>query len=134
MNDEIVKELRELSDSLPDPAILARGFDEVPAAIVMIDEQGDIYFINRQTELLFGYLREEVLGGPLSQLVPEELRARHDEHLKRYMLNPRSRSMGVGLQLKGRKKNGATFSVEINLGPFRTKKGLFVVATIVVKE
>lgn len=129
--ENIVGELRDLAEQLPDPAIIARAFDYVPLAILIVDDQGMLYFINKQIELLFDCERAEVLGTPVDVFVPEDLRDRHIKHRSGFAVNPRPRSMGAGLKLQAQKKNGIRFPVEINLGPFNTKRGVFTVATIV---
>jgi PAS domain S-box-containing protein len=129
--ESIVGELSILAEHLPDPAIIARAFDHVPSAVLIVDDAGTLYFVNQQIEVLFGYERSEVIGKPVDIFVPEDLRDRHIKHRSGFAISPRPRSMGAGLKLQAQKKNGIRFPVEINLGPFNTKRGVFTVATIV---
>lgn len=129
--ESITTELRDLADTLPDPAIIARAFDHVPSAVLIVDDAGILYFVNQQIEVLFGYERAEVIGKPVDIFVPTDLRDRHIKHRSGFAISPRPRSMGAGLKLQAQKKNGIKFPVEINLGPFNTKRGVFTVATIV---
>src|SRR5262245_54810035 len=84
-------------------------------AIVIIDGDGHIILVNAQAEAMFGYPREELIGRPLELLVPERLRDSHARHRRGYVLDPRVRPMGQGLDLTGRRKNGTELPVEIRL-------------------
>src|SRR5687768_9592033 len=81
--------------------------DTAPDAMVVVDTDGAIKFVNGQTELLFGYARQDLLGQHLEVLIPERFRRGHAQHLARFFANPRVRSMGSGLQLFGRRKDGS---------------------------
>jgi PAS domain S-box-containing protein len=104
--------------------------DAAPDGIVMADERGNILFVNRRTEELFGYGREELLGRSVEELLPEPLRQVHRAHRTRYRAEPRLRSMGAGLTLLARRADGTEFSVEIGLSPLETSEGLRVVAVV----
>ncbi|MCS6886220.1 MAG: PAS domain S-box protein [Acidobacteriota bacterium] len=104
--------------------------ESAPDAIVISDSSGRIVLVNEQTVRLFGYERAELLGQQLEILLPEALRSRHKEHRAEYERNPRVRPMGVGLELKGRKKSGSEFPVEISLSPLFEPDGLLVTAII----
>ncbi|HEY7106404.1 MAG TPA: PAS domain S-box protein [Acidimicrobiia bacterium] len=122
-------ELRPLADSLDDRLIWSL-VDAAPDGIVMADEDGRILLVNRQTEELFGYDRGELLGRPIEELLPEQLRTVHRAHRTRYRADPRPRSMGVGLQLFGRRADNTEFPVEISLSPIATDDGLRIVAAV----
>jgi len=62
--------------------------------------------INSQTERLFLYAREELLGRPIEILVPDRFRHQHPAHGDAYFKQPRVREMGAGLNLFGIRKNG----------------------------
>jgi PAS domain S-box-containing protein len=104
--------------------------DSAPDAMVIVDAEGRIALVNRRTEELFGYEREELLGQPVEVLVPERFHARHREHRNGYLADPGVRPMGAGLQLNARRKDGSELPVEISLGPLRTERGTLVSAAV----
>lgn len=101
-----------------------------PDATVIADDKGVIRMINRQTESLFGYTREEMLGQPVELLIPGDLHAAHAHHRNNFMKNASLRPMGAGLELFAVKKDGIQFPVEISLSPIHTDEGLMVIASV----
>jgi PAS domain S-box-containing protein len=101
-----------------------------PDALVGVDEEGLIRFVNRQTESLFGYDRDDLIGQPIEILVPESLRAAHRVERQGYVQDPRDRAMGVRAKLRGRRRDGTKFPVDIALNPIDTGDGLFVIAAV----
>ncbi len=99
-------------------------------SIIAVDAGGKIAMTNGNTEKMFGYSREELIGQRLDVLIPEESRDRHAAYFKRYLANPRSRLAGNGLNLKGRKKDGTSFPVEIGLSAIETAEGRLAVAFV----
>ncbi len=91
--------------------------EAAPDAIMQVDGEGRILLINRVTEEMFGYSREELLGNPVELLVPADLRHRHSQHREAYAHHPAMRPMGAKLQLEGMRKDGTRFPLEISLSP-----------------
>ena len=90
-----------------------------PDAMLAVDQAGVIVLVNPQTEKLFGYLQEEIVGRPVEILIPEQFRERHRGHRGTFSAEPRVRPMGAKLQLFGLRKDGTEFPVEISLAPSR---------------
>jgi PAS domain S-box-containing protein len=104
--------------------------EAAPDAMVIADERGTITLVNAQTESLFGYKREELLGQPVEMLIPERYRGRHIQYREDYCDSPRLRPMGAGRELFGLRKQGSEFPVEISLSPFRAEEGILVFSAI----
>ncbi len=104
--------------------------ESAPDAIVINNADGTIVMVNEQATGIFGYAREELIGQPVELLVPEELGRTHEGHRSEYHAQPERRPMGIGLDLKGRRKDGTVFPVEISLSPIRSEGGVLVTSVI----
>lgn len=104
--------------------------EAMPDALVIVDVTGNIILVNAQTETLFGYTREELLGKSVDILVPEHLRSAHKQHRAGYFKNPHTRPMGVGMELNGLRKDGTEFPVEISLSPLKLEGEIMFSSTI----
>jgi two-component system cell cycle sensor histidine kinase/response regulator CckA len=122
--------IRDITDRKRIEERLRRLLDSAPDAMVIAGHDGKIVLVNSQTEKLFGYQREELLGQPVEVLVPERFWGMHQTYRGRYMANPQARPMGAGSELFGLKKDGTEFPVEISLSPQVTEEGVLVSSTI----
>jgi PAS domain S-box-containing protein len=87
-------------------------------AVVTIDEESTILFVNRGTEKLFGYARRELEGQKLTMLMPVELRARHEAGIRRYLESSQRNISWDGVVLPALHRNGTTIPCEIRFGQF----------------
>lgn len=105
--------------------------ESLPCALVMVDRNGIMTLVDQETEHLFGYSRQELLGQPLELLLPEPLRAKHAAHVMTFFGRPDRRKMGAGQPLFGRRKDGSLIRLEIDLNPIETSEGTRSLASIV---
>ena len=131
------------SDGLGEPRIKGEAFstsrngdlvaallDTASQAIISVDRAGRIVLSNRRTEEMFGYTRDELLGARIEILLPESRRAAHGRQRDEYFARPRTRPMGIGMDLAGRRKDGTEFPVEVSLNHLETDQGLFAIAFV----
>ncbi len=102
-----------------------------PSGFVMFDASGTIVLVNQETERLFGYRREDLIGKPIEILVPDAMRAGHAGLRADFYAEPRRRAMGTGRDLFGRRRDGTEVPLEIGLNPIATAEGVFVLASVV---
>jgi PAS domain S-box-containing protein len=126
-----VTEQIQLTRDLEQAQSYARSLIEcAPDAMVIVNADGLIRLANAETEKLFGYDSEELVGRPVEILIPERFQGQHPAHRANFFAAPRARAMGAGLELRGRRENGTEFPVEISLSPLRSEDELFVTAAI----
>lgn len=104
--------------------------ETAPDAMVVVNMSGQIVLINAQTERLFGYKKEELLGKEVELLIPDEFVKHHSEHRRKYTSMPKVRNMGKGMELYGKDKSGKNFPIEISLSPLNTGTDVFISAAI----
>jgi PAS domain S-box-containing protein len=105
-------------------------FEYASSGILLTNQKGEIVMINPAAEQLFGYASGELLHQPIEILIPQRLTKQHQQHRTAYHQSPVPRSMGIGLNLSGQRKNGTEFPVEVSLSPFKSAQGAFVVAFV----
>lgn len=104
--------------------------ESAPDSVVIVNSKGEIVLVNRQTELMFGYPREDLLGQSVEILIPQRFQMRHVEHRSRYFAAPATRPMGAGYELSAQRRDGSEFPVEISLSPLHAEEGLLITSVI----
>jgi len=112
---------------LPNPIDL---LNSMPDGIVIVNAEGRIAAVNSQTEILFGYSRQELIGQAVEVLIPSRFSRAHLKDRASFFAEPRVRPMGRDLDLYGRRKDQTEFSAEISLSPLRTAQGLYVTCAV----
>lgn len=128
--EELTAQEKEAQSTVREYQRFRELLEAAPDAIIEVDSGGRIVLLNRVTEQLFGYYREELLGAPVEILIPSEARSGHRQHRRNYWERPATRPMGTGLRLEGQRKDGSRFPVEISLSPVKFDGGFRVSAII----
>ena len=106
-------------------------FEHTTEGIIIANQAGTIIRANPSSEKLFGYELGELLNQKIEVLVPNKYSHTHEKHRDNYNKNPHPRSMGKGLDLCGKKKDGREFPVEISLSHYKTNDEMFIIAFII---
>lgn len=105
--------------------------ESAPNAFIISDETGTITLINEQTEKIFGYTKEELVGQKIDLLVPTKFRHCHPKNRHAYHSAPTVRYFGAGRDLHGMRKDGTEFPVEIGLNPLTTADSTLILASVI---
>jgi protein-histidine pros-kinase len=125
-----ISAIRDITDRKRAEAKFRGLLESAPDAILIVDRSGRIVLVNAQTERLFGYPREALLGQTVEMLIPARFVAGHERHRDAYFRDAGVRPMGAGLELFGRRADGSEVPVEISLSPLETEEGLLVASAI----
>jgi len=106
--------------------------ESAPDAVLIVNGEGQITLVNAETERMFGYPRNELLGKSIEILVPESFRGVHKGHRANYTSKPRVRPMSGGLNIMAQPRLGGAFPVDISLSPM--KDGCTIVSVRDVTE
>ncbi|MDP9254402.1 MAG: PAS domain S-box protein [Verrucomicrobiota bacterium] len=94
-------------------------------AIVSADNDGNIIFWNPAAEKIFGYSENEVIGKPLTMMMPERYREMHRAGMARYRAGGEARVINKTVELEGLRKDGTEFPIELTLSAWKTNEGKF---------
>lgn len=104
-------------------AMLTELADVLADAVALSDDTGNIAYVNRPLEEMFGYEHTELIGQPVESLIPVGLRAAHRGHRAAHTQAPKALPMSSRSPLVGLRKDGTTFPVEVSLSPVPTTTG-----------
>lgn len=104
--------------------------DSAPDAMVIIDASGEIMMVNRRTEEVFGYSRNEIIGQHIEMLMPQRFREQHPGHIRSFFSNPVALSMSSERELFGLARGDREFPIEISLSPIETDDGVLVASSV----
>lgn len=104
--------------------------EAAPDAMIIVAADGRVLLANAQTDDMFGYRREDLVGMEVKMLIPPRLREIHERHRVEFFASPKVRRMGVGLELRGLRRDGTEFPIEVSLSPLRTNRGVLVSAAM----
>eukprot|EP00762_Andalucia_godoyi_P005767 ANDGO_06436.mRNA.1 Histidine kinase 2 len=109
--------------------------EAAPNAMIMVDHEGRILLVNSQTEKVFGWLRDELLGNSIEMLIPVRFRGDHPSFRQQFMKHPSTRAMGATRDLSGLHKDGREIPVEVGLNPIfphdGSRDGVRVLASVI---
>jgi PAS domain S-box-containing protein len=94
-------------------------------AIISANSEGKIQFWNKTAEKIFGYQESEVLGGPLTIIVPDKFKALHEEGIKRVSHGGKQHVIGNTVELSGLHKSGKEFPIELSLSTWEVNNQMF---------
>ena len=97
---------------------------------LVVNQEYTIVSMNRRAEALFGYEQDELLGKPLSTIIPDKYRNSHQKHAAEYFSKGKQGKMAQGRVLHGLKKSGEEFPMEVGLNPFTIYQRKYVLALV----
>jgi len=98
---------------------LSKIMDTMVDALIIVDSEGIIETFNAAAEKVFEYEAAEVIGRPVSVLMPEDIGDRHQGFLRTYLQTGKSRVMGTGREVEARRRDGTTFPAELALSELK---------------
>lgn len=104
--------------------------DTASDAIISADSRGNVVYFNRAAQSMFGYAESELLGRPVTLLMPERFRAAHQLGLQRFVATGEARIMGKTNELEACRKGGVEFPMEFSLASWKTAEGRFFTAIL----
>jgi two-component system sensor histidine kinase/response regulator len=108
--------------------------ERAPDGLLVVDADGRIRLANAQSETLFGYTRDELIGQSVEILVPDHIRPRHPELRASFHQAPTTRAMGAKRELQARRKDGSLFPVDIGLSPLPGQKPAGIQVAVSIRD
>ena len=111
--------------------IFQLAIEAAPNAMIVVDLAGKIVIANTQTEHMFGYSKDELIGNSIEMLLPPKSRDKHKHLREGFFKEQQARSMGEGRDLFGLRKDGGEVPLEIGLNPLHTTEQHLVLASVI---
>ena len=116
-----------MSESIVYDTVTASILNRMVDGVIVSNKQGIILEVNRPTQSMFGYLRTELIGKKITMLMPEEHSKAHDGYIKTFLKTGKTRMIGRGLEVIGKRKDGTTFHLDIGVSEVKNEtQHLFV--------
>ena len=130
-NDELVEAINEMAEARQSAeGRVRRLIESAPVGLLLVDREGAIRTANEEAERIFGYGKGELENASVDDLVPDSIRASHPEKRDSFFANPGRKILTKGRELKGVRKDGTEFFVEIGLSPLELPEGMMVAAAV----
>ena len=129
-DSSVIAIVRDITEQRLQAEKFSTLIESAPDPLLLVNPDGCIVFVNKQTCKHFGYLRKELIGKNFEKLIPERFRRGHFQHVREYFLKPTVRPMGRDLELFALRKDGSEFPVDISLSPIKAREGMMAVAAI----
>jgi len=94
-------------------------------AIILADGEGNIVSWNKAASSIFGHKEKETLGKPLTMLIPERYRAAHLQGMERVRSGGEPHVIGKTVELRGLRKDGDEFPIELSLASWEVRGEVF---------
>jgi PAS domain S-box-containing protein len=121
---------RDLSETKEAGAKYRGLLEAAPDAMVVVNQGGEMVLLNVQAEKQFGYHRDELVGQPVTVIIPEGFAERLIADDLRSTAEALEQQIGTGIELTGRRKDGTEFPLELMLSPLESAEGILVTAAI----
>jgi len=128
--DRVLTIIRDITDQVQAEAKFRTLLENAPEAIVIVNQTGEMVLVNAQTETMFGFSRQELLGRSVEMLIPERFCDEYRSFQAVCSTAPRIRSKRKGLASYGLRRDGSEIPLEISLSPLQTEEGLLIFAAI----
>ena len=119
-----------MTDPAQPPQTVFELFDAAATAVVAVDGGATIRYVNTRAEEVFGFAAGELLGQAIEVLVPDSYAGAHVAQRDEYLKAPTARAFDKHRDLKGRRRDGTEFAVEVGLTPLSTQTGPWVVVSV----
>lgn len=120
-----------MENSLNKEMVMASLFENATEAIILTDKKGQIVLLNPCAEKMFGYSKSELIGNRIEQLLPDNIREKHEHLRDTFHQNPVNRTMGAGRDLYAKNKKGNVFPVEVSLSYYELNGERYVIAFVI---